>query len=76
MQVDIETLISAARIAPGDKLYVVVLPNGHDTLRRGDVVKMVEVQPNGDNVFIRVADLTAHRLQSDGEYVIVVEKHS
>jgi hypothetical protein len=60
--------LSAARVPCGTALYEVVFTHGHRTLRRGDLVRMLE-DPQYHNVLLRT-DWTLHSLQGeDGDYV-------
>lgn len=73
MQVDSKKLVSAGWVAPSEKLYAVVLPFDHKTLKEGDLVRMAEVEYN--NVLVRASDLSVHPLQApSGDYVILAEK--
>jgi hypothetical protein len=63
-----DTELSAARVPCGTALYEVVFTHGHRTLRRGDLVRMLE-DTEYKNVLLRT-DWTLHTLQGeDGDYV-------
>lgn len=72
MLVDTSKMVSAGDVLPDGKLYVVVFTRDHPTLAVGDVVKMVDC--NNVNLFVRVDDLTVHRIIHEGEYVVVIPK--
>jgi hypothetical protein len=72
MQVDSSKLMSADTISPSNARYRVVFTHQHDTLRQGDIVKMVDMAGNNGNIFIRPDDTTAHAIHKDGQYVIVI----
>lgn len=66
-------MISSGSIEPSTKRYFVTHPHKHASLLFGDVVVMVET-PNMENVFLKVSDLTLHKLtDSMDQYVHVAE---
>lgn len=71
MLVDPSKQRSAYQIEPGEEIYMVVCTCGHKTLSLWDVVRMTTL--GTDNVLVR-SDLTVHRMDEDGQYVILIPK--
>lgn len=61
--------IDAGQVAPSQIRYLVKYAHAHKTLKVGDVVVMTET-PTMENLLLREADMTLHRLQDGSDQYV------